>query len=135
VGSLSQSIKILNTKAMEIKVTLDASPAFMQVLTTLATVLQPQAAATAAPVKKAKDTPAKEQPTAELKEATTETGETTMVVETKVTIEQVRAAVQKAAAGDKRDKVKVLLSEFGADKVTALKAEQYADFLTKVEAL
>ena len=51
-----------------------------------------------------------------------------------VTIEQVRAAVQEKSQAGKRDAVKALLTKFGAANVTTLKKDQYADFLTQLNA-
>lgn len=52
-----------------------------------------------------------------------------------VSLEQVRAAVQEKAQSGKRDKVKSLLSEFGAENVTKLDKAKYAEFLTALKAL
>lgn len=54
-----------------------------------------------------------------------------------VTIEQVRAAVQKKAqtGNDNKEKLKAILEEFEVKNVTSLSKDQYAAFLTKVEAL
>lgn len=62
------------------------------------------------------------------------TSEAPAIAET-VTIEEVRAAVSAKAQAGKRTEVKGILSEFGADKVTALSSAQYAAFLAKINAL
>jgi|GEM_PF-5522522 len=51
-----------------------------------------------------------------------------------VTIEIIRAAVS-AKSATKRNEIKALLAEFGADKVTSLQPDQYADFHQKLTAL
>lgn len=53
----------------------------------------------------------------------------------KITIEKVRATVQEKAAKGKKDAVKKLLTEFGAENVTSLLQEQYEPFLEKVKEL
>jgi hypothetical protein len=53
----------------------------------------------------------------------------------KITIEQVRASVQKKSQAGKRDQIKSLLADFGADKVTSLQPDQYSSFYEKIEAL
>jgi hypothetical protein len=65
--------------------------------------------------------------------ATTTGSETAEAI--KITIEQVRASVQKKSQAGKRDQIKTLLSDFGADKVTSLQPDQYATFYEKIEAL
>jgi hypothetical protein len=74
-------------------------------------------------------------PAEEAKETPAPAAASTSTSSEPVTIEKVRAAVQEKAQAGKRDAVKKLLSEFGADKVTSLQKEQYSDFLAKVEAL
>lgn len=51
------------------------------------------------------------------------------------TLEQVREVVQKKAIGGKREEVKAILTTFGAENVTGLAKEKYAEFLEKVNAL
>lgn len=120
---------------MDIKITFDATPAFLEVFQGLIKALNAQPAVNGSGKKQPAAAPA-----AELKETTTQTGETQMVVtaadeKAKLTQEQVRAVVQRQSKAGKRDEVKKLLGEFGADKLPDLKESQYADFLTKLEAL
>lgn len=53
----------------------------------------------------------------------------------KISVEQVRSAVQEKAKEGKRQEIKDLLTDFGAENVTALSADKYAEFLTKLNAL
>lgn len=53
----------------------------------------------------------------------------------KITIEQVRDAVQKKAQAGKKDEIKALPSEFGVKNVTGLSADQYADFLARIKEI
>lgn len=78
------------------------------------------------------------------KKATTETPAPAPVVEvsieaadakTDITVERIRAAAQTQAEAGKRDGIKELLTSFSVANLTALKPEQYSDFLTKLEAL
>jgi len=56
-------------------------------------------------------------------------------LDSSVTIEMVREAVQAKSLAGKKEAVKNLLTAFGVQRVTALKPEQYAEFLQKVNAL
>jgi hypothetical protein len=121
---------------MEIKVTLTADPSLTKLIESLVSVLSPAAHANG----KEKVSKMAVTNNGELKETATpvvETkAETVPVPSAKpITIEQVRAAVQAKSAGGKKDQVKSLLAEFGADKVTNLIKENYPSFLQKVEAL
>lgn len=53
----------------------------------------------------------------------------------RLTIEQVRAAVQKKSTAGKKDQIKSLLGEFGVGKVTDLQPDQYQAFHEKIELL
>ncbi|GAB1462201.1 hypothetical protein [Pedobacter sp.] len=53
----------------------------------------------------------------------------------KVSIEQLRAAVQLKAQAGKRTELKELLTEFGTENVTSLEKDKYVDFLERVNAL
>lgn len=52
-----------------------------------------------------------------------------------VTLEEVRAACVKAGAAGKAAGVKQLLATYGVERVTALKPDQYADFIAAVGGL
>lgn len=52
-----------------------------------------------------------------------------------VTIEMVRAEVNKQKEAGKREKIKGLLTEFEVDKVTSLDIKQYPMFLKKLKAI
>jgi hypothetical protein len=58
----------------------------------------------------------------------------TETINTEVTIEQVRAAVA-AKRDTHREKIRTLLTEYGAESVTKLDKTKYAEFLQKVNAL
>lgn len=51
------------------------------------------------------------------------------------TVEEVRAAVQKASQNGKRDGAKALLTKFDAANVTSLDPAKFAAFLTELNAL
>lgn len=53
----------------------------------------------------------------------------------KVTIEQLRAAGTKVISAGKADDLKKLLTEFKVEKLSALAESDYADVLTKLQAL
>lgn len=107
-------------------------------------ILAPMHTETPAPVKAAKK---------EVKQVAEPIEETVQPIETSVpgpvkptipdiTVEQLRAVVsQKASAGSpeeskkKRTELKNLLSTFGAENVTSLDKDNYADFLNQVKAL
>ncbi|MBS1776004.1 MAG: hypothetical protein JSS64_06955 [Bacteroidetes bacterium] len=78
-------------------------------------------------------TPAKETTTEAPKEAIAK--EPPAKTSTKISVEQVRSSVQAKAKEGKREEIKNLLTEFGAENVTALKEEHYNDFLTKLNGL
>lgn len=52
-----------------------------------------------------------------------------------VTLDDVRAVCVKAGGAGKSAGVKQLLATYGVERVTALKPEQYADFIAAVEGL
>lgn len=52
-----------------------------------------------------------------------------------ITLERVREVVQKKAAAGKRESVKALLTEYGAENVTSLDVAHYEEFIQKVNAL
>lgn len=52
-----------------------------------------------------------------------------------VTLEQVRDKLQDLARGGKKDQVKKLIESFGAQKLTDIPAEKYAEVLAGAEAL
>lgn len=52
-----------------------------------------------------------------------------------ITVEELRAKVQEVAMSGKRMEVKDLLTEFGAANVSALEADKYDEFLTRLKAL
>lgn len=52
-----------------------------------------------------------------------------------ITAEDIRAKVNELIKADKRTEAKALLQEFGAATVPQLKAEDYAAFMEKAEAL
>jgi len=64
-----------------------------------------------------------------------ETKETAKVTASDITVEQLRAAVSQKASAGKRTELKNLLSTFGAENVTSLDKDNYADFLNQVKAL
>ena len=117
---------------MNINVTISVSPALLVVLETFASALvrtTPSApvvngTAVNGSTKKTAD-PVKE-------DKKSEPGEITA---NEVTLEQVRAAVHKKTQAGKREEVKGLLVQFSADKVTALKKEQYPEFMEKLQAV
>jgi gas vesicle protein len=118
---------------MEIKVTLDAAPQFLNVLTAIATALTGPQKAVEAPKKSTKSEASK---TEEVKETpvVNMADKADKVTEVKVTIEQIRQIVTDKAKTHK-EKIKALLSEFGAANVSTLQKEQYPDFYSKVSAL
>jgi hypothetical protein len=74
----------------------------------------------------------------ELPAATTTTDESpapSVTPAATISIEQLRSLVQTKAQAGKRDEIKKILGEFGADKVTSLQENQYADFHEKINAL
>lgn len=54
---------------------------------------------------------------------------------TDITVEQLRAAVSQKATAGKRAEIKALLTSFGAENVTSLDKDNYADFLNQVNSL
>lgn len=56
-------------------------------------------------------------------------------VETGITTEDVRKAVQTAATSGKRDQVKELLKKYKAKNVTELDSAKYQDFVDELELL
>jgi len=64
-----------------------------------------------------------------------ETKETAKVTASDITVEQLRAAVSQKATAGKRAEIKALLTSFGAENVTSLDKDNYADFLNQVKAL
>jgi hypothetical protein len=57
------------------------------------------------------------------------------VKQTDYTLEMVRTKVKAVSDAGKREEVKTVLAEFGADRVTNLSKEHYPEFVTKLEAL
>jgi hypothetical protein len=125
---------------MNITVTLTANPEFLKVLEGIVKAFAPQTIpatngkkvpGAAAVAKEEKiETPPVDTP------VVSNTTETTPAPKVEgITLEVLRAAVRVKAQAGKRDDVKKLLSEFGADKVTNLRQDQYADFHAKIEAL
>ena len=52
-----------------------------------------------------------------------------------ITLERVREVVQTKAVAGKRTEVKAILTAFGAENVTGLSQEKYAEFIEKVNDL
>jgi hypothetical protein len=59
----------------------------------------------------------------------------TEVTSPSITLESVRSKVQAKSKVGKRESIKDLLTEFGVERVTSLEKTQYADFISKLEAL
>lgn len=72
---------------------------------------------------------------AKVEEPKAETPTPTTAKANDITLEQVRDAVQKKALAGKRVEVKAILTSFGAENVTGLEKEKYAEFLEQVNAL
>ena len=53
----------------------------------------------------------------------------------KVTLEQVRAKLAELTRNGKREQVKALLNEFGANKLSEVPAEKYAELMAKAEEI
>lgn len=126
---------------MNITVTIAADAGLLSAINRIADSLSaPRAAApapvapAAEPVKEVKQAPAKAEPKQEgTGEAPAEPRPS--VNGKSISLEKVREAVQKQSQAGKRDAIKALLQEFGAEKVTALQEDQYANFFEKVNAL
>jgi len=54
---------------------------------------------------------------------------------TEVTLEEVRARLGELSSDGKKDQIKKLFSDFGVNKLTELKAEDYSKVLSAAEAL
>jgi hypothetical protein len=126
-----------NVKTMNIEITHTITLA-PEVLTLLQAFLG-KAQQTHAPVAKG-STPspkAEEKGVAKIEEpkVKAETPAPAATKETNITLEQVRDVVQKKALAGKRVEVKTILTSFGAENVTGLEKEKYADFLEKVNEL
>jgi hypothetical protein len=52
-----------------------------------------------------------------------------------ITVEQVRGEAQKVAKAGKREEVKKLIATYGADSISTLAQEHYADFLEKLPTI
>lgn len=61
--------------------------------------------------------------------------ETVTSVNSEVTTEMVREAVQAIAKAGKKDDVKKLLTKYGAENVTSLDSAKYAEFLEELKNL
>ncbi len=59
----------------------------------------------------------------------------TTATTTDITVEQLRAVVSEKATAGKRTEIKHLLTALGAENVTSLDKDNYADFLNQVKAL
>lgn len=95
---------------------------------------EPQADAKPAPPKKApKPAPAPVEETT-LPEAETEAS-TGPNPDTTITLEELRAEAQKIAIGGKREALKDLLTEFGADKIPNLDTAKYDAFMQRLKKL
>jgi len=53
----------------------------------------------------------------------------------KVTLEQVRAKLAELTRNGKREQVKALLNEFGANKLSEVPAEKYAELMEKADEI
>ena len=53
----------------------------------------------------------------------------------KVTLEQVRAKLAELTRNGKREQVKALLNEFGANKLSEVPADKYAELMAKAEEI
>lgn len=119
---------------MNITVTITAAPELMNVLQALAKSFTGHSSdgPTNGKVIKAKDTATQDAKA----DFSSEAAESKTLKNAKdFTIESVRDAVQKASQLGKRDQVKALLADFGAEKVTNLQKTQYADFVKKLQTL
>lgn len=110
--------------------------AIAQNYTGTATVQEPQKPA--AP-KKDKPAPAAAapMPTVDTAGSGTVLSEDKPAIAGKITVELLRETVQKKTQGNdkNREAIKAILKEFDSPNVSSLKAEHYADFLQKVNAL
>lgn len=52
-----------------------------------------------------------------------------------ITVEQLRAVASEKAKAGKREDLKAVLTDFGAENITTLAVEKYADFLNAINAL
>lgn len=125
---------------MNITVTLTAHPEFLSVLQSLVGALANSTESVKQSAKKTNGTKMPESTTpitapVQTSEVNISTDKTPSEKAISITIEQIRAAVQKQSGEGKRDQIKALLAEFGADKVTNLTKDQYADFLSRLEKL
>ena len=116
---------------MEITITLNASPELLNVLQAIAQGLSAE--------KAPKKTKVKDEitsaPTPVL-ESVPKAAETVAPASTEeITDVQVRAATMEKVSAGKRDAVKTLLTKFEVAKVSDLKKEQYADFLTELKTI
>lgn len=134
---------------INIKVTIDAAPAFMAVLQGLMSNVASPATPSPAPVNKLKKaekpaekateaTPAAaaETPTEEVVDnAVTEDAAVTSSAIPSVTIEQIRAEIPGAKAKVGADKVKALLTKYGTANVTNLPLVSYDAFYSELKNL
>lgn len=126
---------------MEIKVTLDASPQFLNALLAIAGALgaAPKEKGTNGKAKNPDAIVAKLEPTIPDDVVAPLNGVASKdKVETKVkvfTIEDVRALVREKSQEGKKDAVKALFAEFDTDSVTNLAEAKYSEFMEKLKAL
>ncbi len=72
---------------------------------------------------------------AENKTVTTTTTPSTKEETTTISLSQIRAKFVEAAQKGKRDELKALLEEYGADNVSSLKPEVFEDVYARLEAI
>lgn len=109
---------------MNITLTITASPELLEALQGIAKGFAPKSSP--ASTKQTK----KEEPKEEATAPAAETKETPVI-----SIEKIREAVKAKSEAGKREEIKSLLGEFGADKVPALKPDDYPMFLEKLKAI
>jgi hypothetical protein len=123
---------------MNITVTIGASPELLNAIQDLVKAFSGAKVATSPATKKQDKAVKTEEPVKSDETASAPTAELNPAIpgpsDTAVTIEQLRALVQKKA-GTKKNEIKKLLSEYKTDSVTNLAKDHYFEFKEKIEAL
>jgi hypothetical protein len=119
---------------MNITITLTASPELLSVLQAFSK-MQVATPAINGTVKKSSANGVKTTPVEVNSQETAPVDTVTETVGENITIEMIRPIVQEKNQAGKREQIKALLAEFGADKVTNLAKEHFSGFLQKIKAL
>ena len=123
---------------MDIKITLDASPALQSVLEKIAAALTP--GKTANPLTSVPKAPAEQEPPVNFHEPEAKAAPVAKKAPaapaptSTTTLEAVRAKAQEVAKAKGKEVLKALLDDFGAARVTELKEDQLTPFMEKLAA-